>query len=187
MALTFRQAATGFGLVALMFFTATAAGAQTTTTVASGCAPGQAAAGSQYPVGRGQLTLSNTAAHSGDDVTASGCGFKPGSSVALDFLSTPVRVGTATADANGGIRATVTVPANATPGTHTIEATGTDPRGAPLVLSASITILGAGAPLPHTGSSSTAPLTAAGVGLVLIGGVAVVGARRRRARAHALA
>jgi LPXTG-motif cell wall-anchored protein len=187
MNMAIRRAMAGGGLVALLLITASSAGAQTATTVASGCTPGQAAAGSQYPVGRGQLTESTTAAHPGDSVTVSGCGFKVGSSVSIDFLSTPVHLATVTADANGGIGATVTIPANAAPGNHTIEATGVAPSGAPLVLSANITILGAGTPLPHTGSSSTAPLTAAGVGLVLIGGVAVVGARRRRARAHAIA
>ena len=39
---------------------------------------------------------------------------------------------------------------------------------------------GGGGALPRTGNASTAPLTAAGVGLVLIGGFAVTAARRRR-------
>ena len=38
----------------------------------------------------------------------------------------------------------------------------------------------AGGNLPRTGSSSTAPLTAAGMGLVLIGAATAVTARRRR-------
>jgi LPXTG-motif cell wall-anchored protein len=155
----------------------TTAGAQTT----SGCAPGQAAAGAtQYPVGRGQLGENKNSANQGDSVTVSGCGFKSGSSVSIDLLSTPVHLATVTADANGGINATVTIPKTTPSGQHTLEATGVDPAGKPLVLSASITIGGSGA-LAKTGTSATAPLTAAGVGLVLIGGVAVMAARRRRA------
>jgi LPXTG-motif cell wall-anchored protein len=39
---------------------------------------------------------------------------------------------------------------------------------------------GGGRALPRTGNASTAPLAAAGVGLVLIGAFAVTAARRRR-------
>jgi LPXTG-motif cell wall-anchored protein len=103
--------------------------------------------------------------------------------VTLDFFSQPTRVASATAGADGGFEATFTVPASAAAGEHTVEATGVDPAGQPLVLSANVRVIGdgGGAGLPRTGSSSSAPLTAAGVGLVVLGAGAVFAARRRRA------
>lgn len=135
----------------------------------------------QYPPRRGALQLSRSAARPGEPVTARGCGFRPGSQVTLDFFSQPVQVGTATAGADGGFAITFNIPTSATAGEHTVEATGIDPAGQPRVLSANIQVIG-GADLPRTGSSSTTPLTAAGVGLVLLGTAAVYGARRRRAQ-----
>jgi LPXTG-motif cell wall-anchored protein len=137
----------------------------------------------QYPPRRGGLQLSRSAGRPGTPVTARGCGFRPGSQVTLDFLSQPVRVATATAGADGGFDATFNVPSSASVGEHTVEATGVDPTGEPRVLSAGFRVIGeGGGDLPRTGSSSTAPLTAAGVGLVLLGAAAVYGARRRRAQ-----
>ena len=133
----------------------------------------------QYPPRRGALQLSKSAGKPGDQVTSQGCGMRPGTEVTVDFLSAPVRVATATVGADGGFTATFNVPTTATAGEHTVEATGVDPAGQPRVLSANFRVVGSD--LPRTGSSSTTPLTAAGVGLVLLGTAAVFGARRRRA------
>lgn len=137
----------------------------------------------QYPPNRGALQLSRSAARRGDPVTARGCGFRPGSTVNVDFFSQPTRVATATAGADGGFEATFNIPANAAMGQHTVEATGVDPAGDVRALSANIRVVGAeqGRDLPRTGSDSTAPLVTAGAGLVLLGGAAVFAARRRRA------
>lgn len=143
----------------------------------------------QYPPGRGALEVSRSEVQPGETITVRGCGFRPSSSVNIDLLPGPVRLGSTTADVSGGIETTVTIPASTSAGRHTLEASGVDPAGAARVLSASITVVGAdeesraaGADLPSTGSSSSAPLTAAGVGLVLLGSIAVYAARRRRAQ-----
>lgn len=132
----------------------------------------------QYPPGRAELEVSSSSVAPGGSLTVSGDGFRPGSSVAIDLFSDPVRLATVTADATGGINTAVTIPTTTSAGQHTIEASGVTPAGEALVLSATITV---GGDLVRTGSSSTAPLTAAGAGLVLLGAAALVVTRRRRA------
>lgn len=170
-------------IVCALFLLVPVEAASAQSTGSSRCPQTQGAGQSgQYPPRRGALQLSKSAAKPGEPVTSRGCGFRPNSQVTVDFFSQPVQVATATAGADGGFEATFTIPASAAPGEHTVEATGVDPAGQPRVLSANIRVIGEGADLPRTGSSSTTPLVAAGVGLVLLGSAAVYGARRRRAQ-----
>ena len=118
--------------------------------------------------------------------------FAPGSPVRI--LIGGNEIGTVTADATGGVCAEIEVPCDAPTGAVRLEFVGTGPDGAPRTLGADVNVqpgtcpegaAGAGraraaAGLPRTGNASTAPLTAAGVGLVLIGAFAVAAARRRR-------
>ena len=60
----------------------------------------------------------------GDDVTLSYSGFQPGEQVTLVMRSTPVELGTFTADAAGVVTATVTLPASAEAGSHTLTFSG---------------------------------------------------------------
>jgi primary-amine oxidase len=53
-------------------------------------------------------------------VTLTGAGFPPGSLLAADLFSDPVRLGTTVADASGRYRMVVTVPLGTRPGLHTI-------------------------------------------------------------------
>lgn len=169
-------------VVALVLLPTGAAVAQQAPENSSRCPQTQGAGTSgQYPPNRGALQLSRSAARPGQPVTARGCGFRPGSTVNVDFFSQPTRVATATAGADGGFEATFNIPSNAAIGQHTVEATGVDPAGDVRALSANIRVIGAGGDLPRTGSDSTAPLVTAGAGLVLLGGAAVFAARRRRA------
>jgi len=49
-----------------------------------------------------------------------GSGFTPGESLDLNLCSTPVSLGTVTADTNGDVLSTVTIPSGTTLGAHTI-------------------------------------------------------------------
>lgn len=133
------------------------------------------------------IAVSDTTVAPGQPITISGCCFV--GDVTIDILSTPRRLGTATADANGVFTATVTIPTDIAPGEHTITATGQNADGSgTLVLRFPITILGAGAAdgvrtgtgaLPRTGADAF-PLAQAGLALVLVGAGAVFSVRNRR-------
>ena len=112
-----------------------------------------------------------------------------------------------TTDGNGSFVQDVTVPASTSPNTYQMTATGPESSGGTRVLAATLTVTrgraagaaraapargaaarGAtaanGAPttgtLPRSGSAVAVPLTVAGLGLIGVGTLAVVGVRRRR-------
>ncbi|MBW3615785.1 MAG: LPXTG cell wall anchor domain-containing protein [Actinobacteria bacterium] len=148
--------------------------------------PGVAQA--QYQEGN-FVAVSDTTVTLGQPITISGCCFV--GDVVIDIFSTPQRLGTATADANGTFTATVTVPTDIAPGEHTITATGQNADGSgTLVLRFPITVLGAGAAdtdtagrltgaLPRTGAEAF-PLAQGGLALILVGAGAVFSVRNRR-------
>ena len=134
----------------------------------------------------------------GGTIAVEASGFKPGSNVVITLESDPVNLGTFVADSAGRLATNVVVPADFPVGLHTLKLTGTDIGGAVLVLSTGITVASriqvaptsatTAAPvasssgtLPRTGSSATEPTLLAGAGLVLLGSVALLAARRRRA------
>lgn len=136
----------------------------------------------------------------GGTIAVEASGFKPGSNVVITLESDPVNLGTFVADSAGRIATNVVVPADFPVGLHTLKLTGTDIAGAVLVLSTGITVASriqvaptsatTAAPvasssgtLPRTGSSAPEPALLAGAGLVLLGSVALLAARRRRASA----
>jgi len=115
-------------------------------------------------------------------------GFLPGETVTLVLYSTPVTLGTTTADPQGSFSTTVTIPANTTPGNHTIVATGnTSGRTAStsIVVTSATTTGGtstggsSGGGLAFTGAHIAAM---AGVGAIALalGGMLVFAGRRRR-------
>lgn len=141
----------------------------------------------------------------GETIQFSGSGFAPGSQVTI-VLGAEV-VGNVGADSQGNFVASVSVPQCFPAGPTTLRGTGTNAAGGTREVTAGITVsencpdgaagggragVGDGAAvdgrrgLPRTGQASTAPLVAAGVGLVLIGTVAVATARRRRSEAAGL-
>ena len=138
------------------------------------------------------LTNNNPAAGETFGACAPAGTFAPGSAVRV--LLGGNEIGTVTADATGGVCAEVEIPCDFPAGATRLEFVGTAPDGAPRTLGADVNVqpgtcpaegaAGAGRArgtgLPRTGDASTAPLTAAGVGLVLIGAFAVAAARRRR-------
>jgi hypothetical protein len=82
----------------------------------------------------------------------------------VDFLSTPVRIGTLTANAAGVASGSVRIPINATAGAHQVRLTGTSPTGATVVQSIPVTVVGA--QIPRTGDEAWSTLR---YGLLLIG------------------
>jgi LPXTG-motif cell wall-anchored protein len=156
--------------------------------------------GSASAQGYGQgnfLTVSDTTPLQGQTITVTGCCYS--GTVAIDLLSTPQRLGTATAGADGVFSTQVTIPADTVPGPHAIVATGPALDGSgTLRQSVEITVLAAGADddgdkpggvgkgkgkaagaLPRTGADSL-PLVQIGVALVLLGAGAVLSVRNRR-------
>jgi hypothetical protein len=110
--------------------------------------------------------------------------FASGAQVSHTWSSTPVHVGTATADARGRHSHQYTVPSDATPGPHTITATGPAADGSTLSLSATVTVRGAGGQvgagaIPFTGSSNALPAVWIALAALVLGSALVIGARRR--------
>ena len=140
-------------------------------------APAQA--NGTYPVVRGDATVSATTVTVGGSVTVSGDGFGD-CPVALT-----VRVGnrvyiteTLTPDGNGDVSATVELTRT---GRNVLELTGCTPDGGTQVLSARVTVQGAGTQgrdLPRTGNDLTSVY--AGIGLLAAGSLLVGVTRQRR-------
>lgn len=164
----------------------------------SACAPGGPASGpdtsnpSQYPPNECGLRLGQTTARPGEPVDVAGDGYRPNSTVSVEFRSAPTFLASTQANSAGSFSVTVTIPANASPGRHTIAGVGQNPNGTPRELTADITIVAAGAErgrsasaagaLPRTGQS-IALAAAGGLALIAVGAVAVRAARRRTVEA----
>lgn len=156
-------AAAAIGLV----LASPAIGAQAQT-----CPPG----GTQYPPSSCEAQVSKSSVAPGGSLTVSGSGYDPSSNVALELNSAPRSLGSATTNSSGSFSKVVTIPSDTPAGQHTIRATGTS-NGAPYELRTIITVSGSG--LPRTGTY-IAGLVVLGLVLLAVGGMAVVGSRRRR-------
>lgn len=144
-----------------------------------------AASAQQYPPADEGQQISDTTLMPGQPFTVSGGGFKPNTEVTVTFDATVL--GRVLTRPDGTFSITVTTPADASPGRHTITSTGTAPDGSIRRLTSIVTVLGTVAtrgPLPRTGAS-VLPLAAGGTALIGIGSAAVAGARRRRTAAAA--
>lgn len=124
-------------------------------------------------------TVSDGSPRPGQEVTFSYFGGEgdPGSSFSVDFLSTPVRLGTFNFDSNGNFSVRVRIPSSATPGSHVLRAVGRTRAGGQLTVTAAVFI--SGSPLVPTGSN-TLPFVLVGVGAIAVGGT-FVGLQRRKA------
>lgn len=104
-------------------------------------------------------------------MTISGTNWLPESTVVLTFQSDPVVVGTPETDEEGSFTTTVTIPADAEPGQHTLTAIGRDQNGDPATASCPITVTGGAAPggeIPVTGTNIS-------LGLIILGAMIVAG------------
>lgn len=120
----------------------------------------------------GTLTLTNSIAAPGSDVGVTGTGFDPNSTVHLTIQSVPVLLGTVTTDGSGGFTMPVTIPMDFD-GAHHIVATGVDPDLSVLVLQANVMVTSQPptdtfAQVTPAGSSDSAVLALAGIGIVLL-------------------
>jgi len=142
------------------------------------------AASAPLPTGQG------TALSVGQQVTLTGSGYLPGSTVTLVVYSTPTVLGTAVADANGSFTAQVTLPATLAGSHHSLVAAGVDGDGNPRNLRTDVTVAGAAAAssaavapasagsLAYTGFSVAGPLVGA-LAALLLGAVLLLVSRRR--------
>lgn len=126
-------------------------------------------------------TLSANVVTPGQTITVSGTGCAANSTVKTSFDG--VMLNSTTAGSDGSFSESVTIPANASVGTHTITSTCGS-----LVLSSTLTVRAAststggtstGGTLPRTGTNSR-PLVNMGLGLLAVGGLFLVVARKKR-------
>ncbi len=140
------------------------------------------ASAQQYPVQESALQVGTSQVRPGESVTVSGDGFAANSTVTVTFDATVL--GTTQTRQSGAFSMTVTIPITASPGSHTLAATGVAANGATRRLASTVNVLGAGVArqgsLPRTGNGFAAPLAASAALLIGAGSVVVVAARRRR-------
>lgn len=111
--------------------------------------------------------------------------------VTFTLFSAPVVLGTVNADSAGVATLTTAIPADTTPGSHRIEATGTGVDGQPLTVTTAITVTGAGGTggsgsgnLPTTGTDSAVPMTQVAIGAIAAGGLLLILGKRRASRSE---
>jgi hypothetical protein len=151
-----------------------------------------------YPPSTPSISVSATVVNPGTAVTVTGQGFQPVSAVTISWTGPGARgmaaaalpFGTRglTADTSGTVTTSITFTAA---GQHVISLTGTDTAGAPVTLSATVSVVavaagGGGTQLSHTGFP-VLPAMLAALGLLVLGTLIVLVVRRRRAAAAAVA
>lgn len=109
-------------------------------------------------------SVNKSTVDAGDTVTMSGNGFAPNSVLTITLLSNPVILGTVSSDSFGQFTATVRIPADTLPGTHTLDVSGPDPTGHRHDAVATITVT-----LPRTGIASATRTTATGIAVIALG------------------
>ncbi|MGW0772810.1 LPXTG cell wall anchor domain-containing protein [Streptomyces sp. NPDC002835] len=128
-----------------------------------------------YPPDSPSLTLSATTVDAGDELSFTGTGFDPNEGVGAFLLSKPIKLGFFTADSNGTVEGTVTIPKWTDPGRHTFRLKGKESK---LKLSAEITVRSHRPHLANTGEDSSALLLGGAAGMVVLGGGAMMAVRR---------
>ncbi len=135
---------------------------------------------------QGALTVSKASLQRNEQVTVSGSGYAPASSIVTTLTSAPATLGTAQAGATGTFSATYAIPADTALGSHTITAAGKAPDGSSLTLTAAITVVtdSSAANLVGTGGAHTSELVNWAVVLVAVGCVLIVSTAHARYRAQ---
>ena len=130
--------------------------------------------GQQYPPEEIFITVSDTTPTPGQTVTVTAGTFAAGSSVSITFRSTARFLGDDDdVDETGRVERDVTIPADASLGTHTLTASGTAPSGAPRSISTTVTVVPAGGAGAGAGGAGAG---GAGFGGAGFGGAEVGGA-----------
>jgi hypothetical protein len=130
-----------------------------------------------------QIATNTSTTPPGGQLLVTGENFVPNELITLVLHSTPVTLGTTTSTATGTFSTEVTIPADTTPGAHTIVATGASGDFATTDITVAATT-----PIPVTATSSGLAFTGAdiaalsGVGAVALalGGMLILAGRRRR-------
>ncbi|MDQ1048328.1 LPXTG-motif cell wall-anchored protein [Streptomyces sp. V4I2] len=130
-----------------------------------------------YPPGAPSLTLSATTVDAGDDLDFTGTGFTPNEGVDAFRLSKPIKLGHFTADANGTVEGTVTIPKWTDPGKHLFRLKGEESK---LTLSAEITVRSHKPHLANTGEDHSSVLLGGAAGLLALGAGTMMAVRRRK-------
>jgi len=146
-----------------------------------------AAMAQQYPPADDSIVSpTGTVYAPGAEATFTAKVFRPGSSVTFTLTSDPVVLGSAIADANGVATLRTRLPANTTPGRHTVTASGIDPEGRPQSIAMSITVTGAATDaargLARTGASGATDLSRVAIAALAGGGLLVLASKKRRTR-----
>ena len=151
-------------------------------------APGtQGCTQGSYPPANSTVALSRSRATVGMTISYQARCFKPGEKVTATVYSTPQQVGVLTADQQGSVSGSFTVPSTLKPGRHTLElaaATGTQSAGFIVVPNEAAAGTGSNKgsgsdSLAFTGSDA-AKTAGAGIVLLLGGGALIVAAKRRK-------
>jgi len=123
---------------------------------------------------------SANAVHPGSQVTFTAPPvFQSGETVNMWIFSTGTQLKTVSATSQGDFTTTVTIPSGIQPGRHQIEGIGTSSGQ---VAAVQITVTGASSNsngLPFTGADYVFPMTAAGAGLIVAGGLTMWSVRRK--------
>lgn len=155
-------------------FAATAAAAVLAAVPVAGA---QAAHAQPYPPDSPSLTLSATTVDAGDELSFTGTGFDPNEGVAALLLSKPIKLGRFTADSNGTVQGTVTIPKWTDPGRHTFLLKGKESK---LKLSAKITVRPNKPHLADTGEDRSLVMVGGTAALLALGAGTMMAVRRRK-------
>ncbi|MFD5742914.1 LPXTG cell wall anchor domain-containing protein [Streptomyces massasporeus] len=157
--------------------TAFAAAAASAVLAAVPIVGAQPAHSQPYPPDPPSLTLTATTVTAGDDLGFTGTGFSPNEGVNAFLLSKPVKLGHFTADANGTVEGTVTIPKWTDPGKHIFRLKG---RESKLTLSAKIKVRPHKPHLADTGEDQSFVLLGGAAGLLALGAGTMMAVRRRK-------
>jgi len=126
------------------------------------------------------ITLDKTTLVRGGGFSLSSGGWKPGQGVTVTFNSTPITLGTLTANSAGVLTGSFNVPTSVDTGSHTITLTGPATDGTSRTLSAAVTVTAStGTTLARTGADLAGLVL---IGLALIGSGILFYGRREHAQ-----
>jgi hexosaminidase len=142
------------------------------------------ASAQQYPPGGTTCGVGATSLGPGDQITVSGSGWQPGSTVTFTLQPGSIPLGSTTVGDDGSFSTVLTVPASVAPGSYSLSCSGIDVEGNPISRNNPIQVLaaGGGGGAAFTGNTLNVPLWMALVAGLLASGVllVVLGGRRRR-------
>ncbi|MEU2745314.1 LPXTG cell wall anchor domain-containing protein [Streptomyces collinus] len=130
-----------------------------------------------YPPNPPTLTLTATTVVAGDDLGFTGTGFLPTEGVNAFLFSKPVKLGRFTADANGTVKGTVTIPKWTDPGKHYFRLKGVESKRS---LGAKIIVRPHRPHLADTGEDRSLVMVGGAAALLALGAGTMMAVRRRK-------